>query len=218
VQSVQIEVVDLDVPEASLREARRLLSDKETKRSARFLRDEDRTRFVAARSFLRRTLGKQLGIPAEKVEFAYGAHGKPGLAAPFSASDLRFNLSHSAGRAVLAWTKGREVGVDLEKLRSVKYGVKISQRYFTDEERAVFDGIDGPAWDEAFFRCWTRKEAFIKAVGNGLSYPLRSFSVPTGATVAEAPVHVHADGPEIRWLASSIDVGPGFLGAFVVAR
>lgn len=218
-EGAHIEFGELDLPDDAIENARGVLSDDERRRADRFLREEDRTRFIAARALLRRTLAEALGERPERLAFAYGAHGKPALAAPFDASGLRFNLSHSAGRALLAVARDCEVGVDLERIRPVRFGAKIARRFFSDGEQHALDGVAGSAWNEGFFRCWTRKEAFIKAVGDGLSFPLKSFSVPMGREVRDQAVQVHdSSGTSRRWILSSVDAGPGFLAAIVAER
>ena len=218
-KDVHLEVGELDLPPSELEQARSVLSARERERAARFLRDEDRARFIAARAMLRHALARELGVPPAQLEFVYGGHGKPALAAPFGDGGLRFNLSHSAGRALLAFAYGRELGVDLEKVRPVRFGAKIARRFFTEEEQRALDGLTAAAWDEGFFRCWTRKEAFIKAVGDGLSYPLKSFSVPMGPAAMDEDVRVHgAQAAQRLWSVSVVDAGPGFLGAIVAER
>jgi 4'-phosphopantetheinyl transferase len=216
-ESVHVEVAELDVAAAAIERSRVLLSADELRRASRFLREEDRARFIAARAWLRVLLGRALGVAPASVAFVYGPHGKPALAPPLAASGVRFNLSHSAGKALAAWTTGAEIGADIEAVRSVRYGEKIARRYFSDDEQAEMAGPAAPPWDESFFRCWTRKEAFIKAVGDGLAYPLRSFSVPMTPEALRAPVRVHGPaGASRRWSLSSVDGGPGFLAAVVV--
>lgn len=216
---VHVEVAELDLAGDSLTGSRALLAADELARAERFFREEDRARFIAARAWLRVVLGRALGVPPASVAFVYGPHGKPGLAPSLAASGLRFNLSHSAGRALVAWTTSGEVGADIEVVRSIRYGVKIARRYFSDDEQAAMASPAAPPWDEAFFRCWTRKEAFIKAIGDGLAYPLRSFSVPMTPVASRAPVRVHDDASASRrWSLSSVDGGPGFLAAVVVGR
>jgi 4'-phosphopantetheinyl transferase len=212
-----LEVAELDLGAEAIARSRAVLAADESARAARFLRDQDRLRFVAARAMLRGVLGRALGIAPATVAFVYGPHGKPALAPPLSESGVRFNLSHSGGRALVAWTVGREVGADLELVRPVRYGVKIARRFFSDDEQAAFVAVEPLLWDETFFRCWTRKEAFIKAIGDGLSYPLQSFSV--SMTIAPARAGVRVDGDEHavhRWRLSAVDAGPGFLAAVVV--
>jgi len=216
---VHAEVAELDVSVEGIAHGRALLAGDELRRAERFLRDVDRNRFVAARAMLRGILGRALGVTPESVAFVYGTHGKPALAPPLDESGLRFNLSHSAGKALMAWTDGAEIGADLELVRPVRYGVKIARRFFSDDEQAAFAGLEEALWDETFFRCWTRKEAFIKAIGDGLSYPLRSFSVPMAAAASREPVRVGGDPMGAgRWFLSTVDAGAGFLAAVVWER
>jgi len=216
---VHLELIDLDVAAAATARSRSLLAADELRRAERFLREADRARFIAARAMLRGILGRALDVPPPRVVFVYGPHGKPALAPPLAASGLRFNLSHSGGKALVVWTIGGEIGADIELVRSVRYGVKIARRYFSDDEQAVMTRPDAPPWNEAFFRCWTRKEAFIKAIGDGLAYPLRSFSVPMTPAPSKDPVRVYGDASaSSRWSLSSIDAGPGFLAAVVTER
>lgn len=208
-----MEIVDLDVGAAALDALALTLSENERKRAARFLRDEDRRRFVAARGALRKILGGVIGLAPERVAFVYGPHGKPAL----SGGDVRFNLSHTAGRALIAWTRGAEIGVDIEAVRPLRFGARIARRYFSEDEQAALAGITDASWEEGFFRCWTRKEAFIKAVGDGLSHPLRTFTVPLDRVVSDEPVRVAGDD-RVLWQVSTVDAGPGFLAAIVTER
>lgn len=213
---VQITIASLSVSPEAIAQARPLLAADELRRAERFLRDEDRSRFIAARALLRGLLGRELGLAPERVAFVYGRHGKPSLGPSQAAGGLRFNLSHSGGRALLAWTRGREIGADLELIRPVRFGMKIARRFFSDDEQDALRGLEGPEWDAAFFRCWTRKEAFIKAVGDGLSYPLRSFSIPMSEGGTPGPVRVSGEEAASRpWTLQAIDAGPGFLAAVV---
>ncbi|HEX4824472.1 MAG TPA: 4'-phosphopantetheinyl transferase superfamily protein [Candidatus Polarisedimenticolaceae bacterium] len=205
------EIVDLDAGAEDVAAARTVLAPDELARAARFLREEDRRRFAMARSALRRTLAREMGADPRAIAFRYGPNGKPSL----EGNELRFNLSHAGGRALIAWTDGGEIGVDIENVRPVRFGEKIARRYFSDDERRAFGGISDARWNETFFRCWTRKEAFIKAIGDGLSYPLRSFDVPMGVRVADGSIR--ADGAR-RWRLDSIDAGPGFVAAIVTER
>lgn len=215
----RVDIVDLDVAAGAIDDARLVLSPDELRRAERFLREKDRARFVAARAWLRRTLGHALAVPPERVAFDYGPHGKPELASPFDESGIRFNLSHSGGRALLAWARGREIGADLEALRPVRYGAQIARRFFSDDEQRALPDPADERWDTAFFRCWTRKEAFIKAIGDGLSYPLRAFTIP----MTERPVgeYVRVQGDEVasrRWILTAVDAGENFLAAVVCER
>lgn len=215
-QAVHTLVADLDVSPDAVREARRLLSDDERGRADRFVFERDRSRFVAARALLRTLLGRILSRPAASLEFTYGAHGKPALGPALAGSGLRFNLSHSDGRALVAWTHGAAVGADLERVRPVAYGDAIARRFFSDDEQASLAGVEGAAWDAAFFRCWTRKEAFVKAIGDGLHHPLRSFTVPVADVAAQTRIVLHdAPSESPAWTLDAVDAGPGFVAAVV---
>jgi 4'-phosphopantetheinyl transferase len=193
------------------------LSDDERSRAARFRFDRDRTRFVCARGLLRRLLGAELDLPPHRIRFDYGAHGKPSLAAEQATSGVCFNLSHSEGLGLFVLARNRAVGADLEQVRSVRDGRAVAERFFAEDERAALDGLSGDDWSRAFFRCWTRKEAFVKAVGEGLSYPLRAFSVAVSEhdTARILRVDGDAEACERFWL-TAIPAGAGFEAALVV--
>lgn len=193
---------DLDLSPAEIEAAYAILSPDERTRADRFVFEKHRRRFIAARARLRAVLGSFLGTDPRAIAFRYGAKGKPELAAPFEDRGLRFNLSHSEDRALVALAEGRELGADVEAVRAVRHGPAVARRFFSEEEQRGLAGLHGGAWDEAFFRCWTRKEAVIKAIGDGLSYPLRSFS-----TVGDAV------GP---WRLHDLDAGRGFQAALAV--
>lgn len=151
-----------------------LLDREEQNRASRFKVAAPRDEFVISRAFLRLALGGYLGIGARDVRFHITAHGKPELVA---GGNIRFNLSHTDGAAVLAITRNRAVGVDVERVRQNVEAIDIADRFFS---RVESDWLRlQPATERAasFFACWTAKEAYIKACGTGLSTPLTSFSV-----------------------------------------
>ncbi len=152
---------------------RPLLGDNERERVARFRFEYLRRRYTIAHGFLRDLLGRYLGTPPEKLAFETGAHGKPFV----RGTTLRFNLSHSEDLAACAVTSGRSVGVDVEYIRPVPELDAIAARFFAGGERERIGQANDPS--RAFFECWTRKEAYIKGVGGGLSIPLTSFDTST---------------------------------------
>jgi len=157
-----------------------VLSPDERERALRFRFDRDRGRFVAARSTLRLILAQYLDAEAGAIEFGYGAQGKPHLAGEAAASGLHFNLAHAQGVAVYALARGRAVGVDIESVRPLSDADEIAERFFSPQEARQLRALPAPDKERAFFNCWTRKEAFIKALGQGLSYPLDRFEVSIG--------------------------------------
>src|SRR3989442_1734328 len=162
---IEIVVTRLDVGPDAVRAAAELLPDGERQRATRFAFDRDRCRFVVARSRLRQLLGERLEVGPDGLELAYGVRGKPGLAGRFADSDLRFNLSHCDDVAVYALSHGREVGIDVEAVRVVPDADAIAACMFSRAENEVYRALDARDKPVGFFNCWTRKEAFIKALG-----------------------------------------------------
>jgi len=151
------------------------LTPDERERAQRFHFDRDRRRFVVARGVLREILGRCLVLAPALIRFAYNEYGKPSLRE--DAGGLRFNASHSAGAALYACTRGREVGVDIELLRDDFASFEIAERFFSPAEVRSLGSLPAHQRTQGFFNCWTRKEAYIKALGQGLSHPLDSFTV-----------------------------------------
>lgn len=201
-----------------LRRLESTLAEDEKARAARFIFDQDRDHFIAARGILRDVLARYIGCPAETIKFAYGPRGKPALADPGSNSRVRFNLSHSHGLALIAVAAGREVGIDVEFLRPEFAGEDIAKRYFSEREVRELTKLPVESRAGGFFRCWTRKEAYIKARGDGLHVPLDSFSVSLSAD--RFPELSSAD--ESRWRIESFvplsEPAPGYAAAVVAER
>jgi 4'-phosphopantetheinyl transferase len=187
----------------------------EQERARRYYFEKDRRHFIAGRGLLREILGSYLGWDPARLGFTYGAHGKPSLAEP--ASPLCFNVSHSAGLLLVALAWGRQVGVDVERINEELRHAEIAERFFSAHERAALAALPPALREQAFFACWTRKEAYIKARGRGLSIPLASFDV---ALAPGLPVALLAsrDDPrqEGRWSLMELAPGPGYAGALAV--
>lgn len=203
----------LDPPAAELEQLRALLSPEEAARAARFHFEADRRAFVAARGYLRRLLGGYLGQSPASVELRCGSHGKPEVAG----TAVGFNLSHSGGAALFAFAREADVGVDLERHRADLAQLEIAEHFFSPAEVAALRSVPESGRQEAFFDCWTRKEAFIKALGEGLSHPLDSFDV---ALLPGEPARLLATRPDpeeaSRWTLRSLDVGRGWSAALAV--
>ncbi len=155
----------LDCPLEEVERLAPILSADERRRAERFHFEQDRQRFIVARGLLRTILANYLGIPAARLEFDYGHHGKPAI----KDTQLRFNLSHSKSLALYAITRDRELGIDLEFIRPMTEAEQIAQRYFSPQENAVFQALSPEQKPAGFFYHWTRKEAYLKAVGDGIA-------------------------------------------------
>jgi 4'-phosphopantetheinyl transferase len=181
--------VTLDSKATRLRRLERHLSADERARAARFRFDRDRSYFIAARGLLREIVSLYLNTLPNQLSFRYGAHGKPHLVQE-GYSDLRLNVSHSSGTALFAVTQGREVGVDIEHISPDIPVEKLAETVFSAPEKHALSGLDGNSERAAFFRFWTRKEAYIKADGRGVSLPLERIDVSSSedrvATLDEA--------------------------------
>jgi 4'-phosphopantetheinyl transferase len=167
----------LDRTPARLARMRTVLNPDETARADRFLMDVHRHRFIAGRALLRDLLAGYVSLPPEAIRFAYNEWGKPALAPGLVASDLRFNLSHSQDLAMYAFVLERDVGVDLEMIRAEVANERVAENFFSRWEVETLRALPREHQVEAFFNCWTRKEAYVKARGQGLSIELSSFDV-----------------------------------------
>jgi 4'-phosphopantetheinyl transferase len=195
------------------------LSQDEKKRAERFHFQKDRDHFIIARGVLRILLGRYLNVSPEVVRLQYSAYGKPSLAEEFCSSRLRFNLSHSGGMALFAFAIGRDLGVDIEKMRADFATLEIARRYFSAQEISMFQSLPTALQTEAFFNCWTRKEAFIKAIGEGLSCPLDQFDVTLAPEEQAALLATRlSDHPASKWSIRSLDSVPGFKAAVAVEK
>lgn len=188
--------VDIGSPhsESSLRA---LLSEDERKKADGFIFEEDRVRFTVTRGTLRSLLGRYLGLEPERLLFRHGPRGKPRLDENSGEDALRFNVSHSGSLALIVLSRGREVGVDVERVRPVLDSERIAARFFPPREAAALHSLPEAARTETFFDCWTRNEAYLKARGDGLS----SIENPSGTA---------------RWTSMRLNPGPGYSGAVAV--
>jgi 4'-phosphopantetheinyl transferase len=201
----------LDLPPTVSQQIAKTLNEQEKKRAERFLVPRARDCFVAARGILRELLGTYLGLDAAKVTLSYGPQGKPFLS-PVHNSRICFSVSHSHGMALFVFANGREVGVDIERVEPNRRGMEIATHFFSEEETAGLAKLPPKLAEEAFFGCWTRKEAYVKARGPGLSIPLRSFTV----SFAERE-QVVRDETGAPWSCYALEPGVGFTGAVVAA-
>jgi len=193
------------------------LAADERARAERFYLERDREHFVVARGVLRAVLGWYLNRAPECLSFCYGSHGKPALAGDSGGDAIRFNVSHSGGVALYAVTRGREVGIDLERIRFDVAVAEIAERFFSRGEIAMLRALPTEAQRQAFFRCWTRKEAYIKARGEGLSLPLDQFDVSLAPGEPAELLRTRRDPSEAsRWSIEELIPAPGYVAALAV--
>ena len=205
---------ELDVGTVALQLLRESLSANEQARAERFYSPLDRARYVASRGILRALLARYLGIPAGELRLCCGALGKPALALGGRDQDLRFNLSHSQGLALLAFALRREVGVDLEYVRPSLKDDRLAERFFSPREVAALRALPESFRTEAFFHCWTRKEAYIKARAGGLSIGLRSFTISLApGQLANLLITSDVESEAGRWSLRALTPGGGYVAA-----
>ena len=213
---VHVWQAQLELPSFQVQQLRGLLTEDELDRANRFSFEMDRQRFIAARGTLRSILSRYIPIYPSHLRFYYHQYGKPFLAPEFSSYLLNFNLSHSGSMALYAITQNMEIGVDIERIHSDFEYEEIAQRFFSVNDVAVLRTTPTEKKPEAFYNCWTRKEAYIKALGKGLSLPLDSFEVSFAPW--ESPLLITKAGPQERslWTLLNLKPGPGYMGALAV--
>jgi 4'-phosphopantetheinyl transferase len=187
------------------------LSPDERQRAARFVVEEPRLRFIIARGALRTILAGYLDVAPEDIQFAYGEHGKPSL----PDSDLRFNLSHSDNVILIGVTQNHDIGVDVEHIHAIPEMSIMARDNFSLYEQGTLFKAPEQERERAFFACWTRKEAYIKATGDGFSMPLRDFDVTL--LPGEPPRILRANGDDpARWSLVHLEPDVDYIGAICV--
>ncbi|MBC7953247.1 MAG: 4'-phosphopantetheinyl transferase superfamily protein [Rhodospirillaceae bacterium] len=186
----------------------------EAQRAAAFRQDVDRRLFVAAHGGLRLLAGEAMGRAPQALTFSIGPKGKPFC----GGSGLEFNLSHSGGVVLIALSRDVPMGIDVERARSAPDHLQIARRYFHANEAAELVSLDEPEAEAAFFRCWTRKEAFIKALGDGLSMPLDSFRVSCLPGSPAMVLSLPASCVPAPWTLLDLSPAEGHFGALAMAR
>ena len=200
--AVHVWLVALDAPQSIVDALRINLSPDELERAAKFVFERHRHRFIVGRSCLRILLGRYLGRPPRELAFHYGPCGKPELPGDTSKDGVHFNLAHSKGTALLGVTSRREIGIDVEHWRTMTDGKDIAERFFAPAEIEQLNSLQPERWQEGFFACWTRKEAYIKARGEGLSIPLNEFAITVRSDNRVAILHSEIDPNDVdRWSA-----------------
>jgi 4'-phosphopantetheinyl transferase len=214
--NVWIAVLDRSPEEVAALQA--LLSADELDRTARIHSPRTRVEFAVGRGLLRTLLASYLGVGAARIRFALGPAGKPELREP-SGTGLHFNVTHSHGLAMYAVTSRCPVGVDVEHLRPMSNYLGLAERYFSPREFEMLRSLPDEQRAEAFFHAWTRKEAFLKARGVGLSYGLERVEVTLGPQEPAQLLRLDGEERQARsWSLCNLEPAPGFVGALALER
>lgn len=207
----------MDLPTDSLKVLEATLSADEIQRADRFSTQEDKNRFIAAHGCLRDILARYHHWEPGQLNFSTNDYGKPALSTDPSGRSMDFNLSHSEDLALVAVTWERKVGIDLERFRQGISAQVIARQYFSSSEFAELLALPSEQREIGFFNCWTRKEAYIKAQGLGLSLPLESFDVSLNPN---EPAILQATRPDpkeaAKWTLLSLEVSPDYAAALAV--
>lgn len=207
----------LDVEEPRVAQLAALLSPDEHARAARYRTPKDHGRFVIRRAALRLGLGRLLGVAPARLRFGYARAGKPYLWEPPFARSLKFNLAHSDGLAVFGSAVRCEVGIDVERVCEHRDLADVAAIYFSSREHATLAALPPQARTAAFYRCWTRKEAYLKAIGSGLAANVDDVDVALATNGPPASPCGQPSEPT-RWRTEALDLPAGYVGALVVER
>jgi 4'-phosphopantetheinyl transferase len=207
---IEVVVARLDVTPGAVHGLATLLSTAERERADRLRAERDRRRFIVARARLRQLLAQRLGTQPECIDLVYGSHGKPALAC----NRVRFNVSHSEDIAVYVFSRRGEVGVDVEAIRPIREADAIAARSFSRREKEAYAALKPRHKALGFFNCWTRKEAFVKALGDGLSMPLDDIEVTLSPGEPAKLLRVgDKTGARIGWRLESFCPAPAYVAA-----
>ena len=214
---VHIWRVELDQPQREVRRLAQTLSSEELNRSGRLHFESGRKRFITGRGMLRVILSHYTGSAPGELKFKYGSYGKPTLLGPGSTnSRLHFNLSHSEGMAIYAIGLDYELGIDIERVRPMEDVDQIVERFFSARERVLFQQLAPEQQLRAFFKGWTRKEAFLKATGEGLTRPLEECEVTFQPDQAADFLDTGEESATAGWSLHSLEVGKDYLAAMAI--
>jgi 4'-phosphopantetheinyl transferase len=192
-----------------------VLSSDEAARADRFHFEKDRNQFIESRVALRILLSNYLEVSAMELAFAFGSHGKPALASGLANQGLRFSLSRRDGLALIGFSFDREIGIDVELVSPDLPVFEIAEVSFSENELAALRDLPKHLQTAGFYNCWTRKEAFIKAIGEGLSFPLKQFDVSLAPGDPAKLIEIRGDTRTSvdHWTLEDLSVGDGYVGA-----
>jgi 4'-phosphopantetheinyl transferase len=213
---VHVWATNLDLSASALQSFANTLSPNESERASRFHFERDRNRYIAGRGLLRTVLGKYLQLSPVEVPLVYGPNGKPLLQTAGSRTTIHFNLAHSQNLALLAVTNAGQIGIDVEAVRPLSDAHELVDRFFSTHESAAFESVPEAQKPAAFFNLWTRKEAWLKATGEGIGHLLNkvevSFLPGEPAKLLNLPHNSTS-----RWTLTDLVPASGFAAALAVA-
>ncbi len=214
---VHVWLAELEQPAHLVQRLAGILASTELLRAQRFRFERDKRHFIVARGALRSILSLYLQIVPAQIQFTYGPRGKPALAAACDDGRLRFNVSHSHELALFAVTRDREIGVDIEFMRPLDDAESIATHFFSINEQMVLRSLPAHLKHQGFFNCWTRKEAYIKATGEGLFQPLDEFDVSLAPGEPAQLLAVRGKPDEAqRWTFQALQPPAGYAAALAV--
>ncbi|MCP4295082.1 MAG: 4'-phosphopantetheinyl transferase superfamily protein [Proteobacteria bacterium] len=209
--------VRLNQTDGRVQQLQKLLSDDERLRAERFHFDRDRRRFIVSQGTLRMIIGDYIDMEPSRLQFHSGHRGKPYITYSFGDDPLQFNLAHSKEIALYAFTLSREIGIDLEYVRDMPDAEKIALTTFSPLENETLQSLPQYQRQEAFFNCWVRKEAFIKAIGDGLYHALDRFDVSLAPGEPARLVSVEGSAEQTScWFMKSLTPEDGYVAALAV--
>jgi 4'-phosphopantetheinyl transferase len=207
----------LDLPQPRIDEYSALLSRDEAARARRFKVPNKRREYIISRGLLRRILGHALRSDPAMLEFRYGEHDKPYLVRPPGNVNVNFNISHSHEQTLIAVTLDHALGIDIEHVRPDVQFRQLARRFFSAQEARALEACSEAALPRAFYACWTRKEAFVKALGDGISFGLQEFSVSVDPLDETVTLTTHWDPDEAgKWTLINIPAGEDYIAALAI--
>ena len=216
---VDVWLTSTELAEEQVLEYKKLLSGAELARAEKLAVAVKYKEFVVTRGLLKQMLSKVTGLDVSALHFNHGEHGKPCLAGNVAGKNVVFNVSHSHGMALVAITLGNRLGIDLEKLRQEVEWQALARRFFSDAEFRALSRQPDDCRMKSFFTCWTRKEAFVKAVGNGIAYGLKEFDVSIDPGGSAGLLNIRGDSEEAAdWVIKNIPMNENYAAALAVDR
>ena len=212
-EDIHVWRANLECEPATLHSLETILAPEEVARAGRFRLTRDRNSFIATRGILRNLLGKYVGCAPSEIVLKYGERGKPSLS-DVQHQTVQFNVSRSHGLALFAFAAEKSVGIDVELVRHNFPATEIAARYFSPQEVEELKALPPSHFYEGFFLCWTRKEAYVKARGEGMLISLDSFRV----SIAPGQPELLESIDSARWSLHSITPDPRYVGALVAER